>query len=244
MKKIIISILIILSIIGNGAVLAFTDIDDSDLQETVSELSKFNIINGYEDGSFKPNNNITRAEFSKIICTAGIYDMIIENPNTFTDVPITHWATDYIYTAKNVGIINGTSETTFEPEAYITYEQAIKMVVAALGYNDEAAEKGGYPDGYIAIANELGILSGIQFVKTDYATRADIARIVRNALDVPFYFLTNNNGTIYRELSSISLCEIHEITFSTPIIEDDLFDDEDNDKSETEYDETEINDVG
>lgn len=113
-----------------------------------------------------------------------------------------------------MGIINGTSATTFEAEANITYEQAIKMVVAALGYNDEALTNGGYPSGYITVAGKLGILDELQFVNTDYATRSNIARIVRNALDVPFYFLTSENGTISRELSSITLYEMHDITFS------------------------------
>ena len=243
MKKVLISIIIVLCIVGNGAVFAYIDIYDDNLKETVSDLSKFNIINGYADGTFKPDNNITRAEFSKIICTAGIYDMVTENTSEFNDVSATHWAVDYIYTAKNIGIINGTSKTTFAPESYITYEQAIKMVVAALGYNDEASQKGGYPTGYITVANELGILDGIQFINTNYATRADIARIVRNALDVPFYFLTNDNGTIHRELSSISLYEIHDITFSTPV-EDEMFDEENDIDTGSQLKETETDSVG
>lgn len=241
MRKILISIIIVLCIVGNGSVFAYNDIYDNNLKGIVDDLSKFNIINGYADGTFKPDNNITRAEFSKIICTTGIYDKVTESTNKFNDVSDTHWAVDYIYTAKNIGIINGTSDTTFEPEANITYEQAIKMVVAALGYNDEAIAKGGYPSGYIMVANELGILNGLQFINTNYATRGDIAQIVRNALDVPFYFLANDNGTISREMSSITLYEMHNITFSTPIVEDEIFEDVD---SELDFEETEPDSVG
>lgn len=243
MKKIIISIMIVLSMFGNGIVFAYNDIYDDNLKETVSDLSRFNIIDGYVDGTFKPDGSITRAEFCKIICTTGIYDIVTENTSEFNDVSATHWAVDYIYTAKNIGIIDGTSKTTFAPESYITYEQAIKMIVAALGYNDEAAQKGGYPTGYITVANELGILDGIQLINTNYATRADIARIVRNALDIPFYFLTNDNGIIHRELSSISLYEIHDITFSTPI-KDEIFDEEHDTDAGTQLKETETDSVG
>jgi len=168
--------------------------------------------------------------------------MVTEDTGKFEDVLAAHWAGDYIDTAQNIGIINGVSETTFAPESYITYEQAIKMVVAALGYNDEATQKGGYPSGYMTVAKDLGILDGVQIVDENYATRADIARIVRNALDVPFYFLTNDNGTIRREASAISLYEIHDITFSTPI-EDEMFDENDT-STETQTIEDDMGSVG
>lgn len=241
MKKTLISIVVMLCIVGNGAVFAYSDIHDDNLKEVVNTLSEFGIINGYEDGTFKPMNNITRAEFAKIICTAGIYDKATEYANDFDDVSDSDWATEYIYTAKNIGIINGISESLFDPEANITYEQAIKMVVAALGYNDEAAAKGGFPTGYTAVANELGILDGINFASEDYATRGDIAQIIRKALDAPFYFLTSEDGTVTRELSSMSLYEIHNITISSSVTDDETSDETD---TEIQFEENETDSVG
>ena len=193
---------------GNDKV--YTDITDTELMQTVNALSNYGIINGYDDGSFRPYNNITRAEFSKIICVAGMFDTTGVTENNFYDVDGTHWARSYIYTAKRLGIINGISQVAFAPEANITYEQAIKMIVASMGYGDEAMRKGGYPQGYITIANELGILNGISYVQTDYATRANIARIIYGAMDAPCYELTEYNGNVVRSSVATSLKELHE----------------------------------
>ncbi len=186
----------------------FNDIYDEALQKTVEELSDFDIIHGYTDGSFKPNNQITRAEFSKIICET-IMCGEGNDSGAFIDVSENHWARKYIYAAKNLGIINGTSATTFSPDANITYEQAIKMIVASLGYTKEAEAKGGYPNGFIAVATELGITESIYFNKTAYATRGNIAKLVRNAMNVPYYNLKNQYGNVIREEANYTLYENH-----------------------------------
>ncbi len=188
----------------------FNDIYDEALQKTVEELSDFDIIHGYTDGSFKPNNQITRAEFSKIICET-IMCGEGNDSGVFIDVSENHWARKYIYAAKNLGIINGTSATTFSPDANITYEQAIKMIVASLGYTKEADEKGGYPNGFIAVATELGITESIYFNKTAYATRGNIAKLVRNAMNVPYYNLKNQYGNVTREEANYTLYENHKM---------------------------------
>jgi len=127
----------------------------------------------------------------------------------FIDVSENHWARDYIYTAKKLGIINGTSPTTFAPDDNITYEQAIKMVVASLGYNEEATQKGGYPEGYIMVADELVLLDNIEYDAKEFATRENIAFIVENALHAPFYFLSESEGTVVREEAVDTLYKIH-----------------------------------
>ncbi len=188
---------------------AFPDVTDDELQTIIKELSGYGIINGYEDGSFRPFNNITRAEFSKMICTAVKFNTTGKADNNFEDVDSSHWAYNYIYTAKRLGIINGISLTAFAPEENITYEQTIKMIVAALGYNTEAIQKGGYPNGYIEIAEELGILYGLNYVNEDYATRANVAKMISAAMNVPFYELTENEGVVSRRYSINSLHKIY-----------------------------------
>lgn len=187
---------------------AYSDISDLTLEKQAKELSELNIINGYDDGSFRPENNITRAEFSKIIMEAVINNDFSDAENRFYDVSERHWACDYIYRARYAGIINGTSETTFDPEENVTYEQAIKMIVCALGYETEAFEKGGWPNGYIKQADFLGILSNVNFVGEDFATRGNVVRMVRNALDIPFYYLNTPENITNREYSDISIYEI------------------------------------
>ncbi len=188
---------------------AFSDVSDIKLEDSISTLAQFNIINGYEDGTFRPKANITRAEFTKIICKTFLLETSEQINEQFADVGGNHWAKDYIYTAKKLGIINGTSPTTFAPDDNITYEQAIKMIVASLGYNEEAAQKGGYPEGYIMVADELVLLDNIKYEPKELATRENIVYMIENALHVPFYFLSESNGKVVREESVDTLYKIH-----------------------------------
>lgn len=211
MKKIIAIISVIILIISSVNVFSFYDIYDSDTDNAVDTLSSFNIINGYEDGSFRPNDYITRAEFSKIIISACDYEFNGYDENMrFYDVGNSHWAKNYIYIAKNLGIVNGVDERDFEPESNITYEQAVKMIVAALGYADKAERAGGYPYGYKKIAQELGITDRVNYSDGDIATRGNIALMVYNAMFVEYYTVWNDNGEIKRNPSELTLYEKHE----------------------------------
>lgn len=212
MKKILLSIFtIIFSIIACETGFAYNDIYSDRLENEVCVLSEYGIINGYDDLTFRPSKYITRAEFSKVIVkTIGAEHYFYSNNSEFYDVSYDLWSADYIYVAKNLGIINGVSSTMFEPESNITYEQATKMIVAALGYNEEAVKLGGYPSGYITKANELGILDNVYCNMPDYATRGDVATMVYNALNVKYYSIWNENGEVKRMEASKTLFQIHE----------------------------------
>lgn len=209
MKKIFLFVLIIQILCLSVSANAFSDVTDTKLEDSISTLSQFNILNGYEDGSFRPKTNITRAEFAKIICKTFLLETSEKINDEFVDVSENHWARDYIYTTKKLGIINGTSSTTFAPDDNITYEQAIKMVVASLGYNKESTEKGGYPEGYIMVADELVLLDNIKYDPKEHAIRENIVYMIENALHVPFYFLSESNGNVVREESVDTLYKIH-----------------------------------
>lgn len=209
MKKILSFILVEVICFSVMDIFAFSDVKDQALQDSIAALSRFDIINGYEDGSFKPKANITRAEFAKIICKTFLLETTATIGDEFSDVSEEHWARDYIYTAKRLGIINGTSSTTFNPDDNITYEQAIKMVVASMGYSEEAEVKGGYPDGYIMVADELALLNKFDYAPNEFATRENIAFMIESTLFAPFYFLSEAEGMIVREKAADTLYKIH-----------------------------------
>lgn len=189
---------------------AFSDIYNETESSVINKLVNFGIINGYTDGTFKPENNITRAEFSKLIIFATGYNYTeYEISDDFIDVTDSHWAKDYIYISKKLGIVNGTSDTTFEPEGNITYEEAIKMIVCALGCSNEANIQGGYPDGYISVAKNLNITDDILFIQTDTATRINIVKMINNMLNTEYYYFYENNGDIIMEKSVLTLEQIH-----------------------------------
>jgi len=72
----------------------------------ISELSDKNIINGYEDGTFKPSGTITRAEFIKLVVSTGLGEDIDMDEAEGT---LKHWASNYVWLAENYGIIEGGS---------------------------------------------------------------------------------------------------------------------------------------
>lgn len=238
MKKII-TVVVAILLCAYTTAFAYNDIYDVDVKNAVETLSTFNIINGYDDGSFKPNNNITRAEFAKIITIAMRLENIIPTEEEiFEDVEDEAWYKNYIYVSKTAGIINGTSNTTFEPNSNITYEQAIKMIVASLGYNKEAQENGGYPNGYLTMANNLGITSNISFENNKFATREDVALMVYNALNSKFYYIVFDGESIERMEADITLYELHKNAFEINEAMDDEEYEEDLQNEESVLDET------
>lgn len=211
MKKFLCIMLAVL-LCASGAVFAFSDIDISDkkLSEAVDVMTKFGILNGYEDGTFRPNNEITRAEFSKVIIETIMTDEKVSGDEAkFIDVKENHWAKGYIYLSRKLGIVNGMTIDTFAPESNITYEQAVKMIVAALGYDKQASENGGWPTGYLSVAKDLDITKGISFNPEANATRGDVVLMLNNALNIEYYILTPVGEIIETRLSDLTLYERH-----------------------------------
>ncbi|MBE0448254.1 MAG: S-layer homology domain-containing protein [Actinobacteria bacterium] len=89
------------------------------------------IVNGYPDGTFRPNALITRAEITKIIIEAALIE-IDTSGDGFPDVPDDHWAIDHILTAANEEIVKGYPDGTFRPNANATRAEASKMVFLGL----------------------------------------------------------------------------------------------------------------
>ncbi len=103
----------------------FTDLDEDFWgYEYIIELVGRGVVNGYEDGSFKPNSPITRAEFAKILVVAAglTYDETTKNP--FADVNASDWFAEYVITAARLGIFNGDERGCFNPNQNITREDA------------------------------------------------------------------------------------------------------------------------
>ena len=120
--------------------------DKADIKATtaVDMLSSLGVIQGYDDGSFKPNTTVTRAQMAKMIFTimnggndnANAYASL---PTKFTDLPTAAWAQGYVRYLQNTGIIAGKSVTKFAPNDTVTSLEAAKMVLVAAGYNAQKA---------------------------------------------------------------------------------------------------------
>ena len=107
---------------------SYADVELDDwFNNAICTLSNAGIINGYEDGTFKPNGKITRAEFATIASRFFEYaDENIENP--FSDVEEDTWYYQYIMAASDMGLINGYPDGTFQPDNLITRAEAVTIV--------------------------------------------------------------------------------------------------------------------
>ncbi len=92
----------------------------------ISTLSNMGIINGYEDGTFKPNAPITRAEFTAI--ATRFFDYEAEYDGAFNDVSARAWYADYVQAAVDMGLVDGYPDGGFHPDAYITRAEACTIV--------------------------------------------------------------------------------------------------------------------
>lgn len=184
---VVLSFMLVFTTVGAAS---YTDVAaDAKYGEAVSVLSSLNILKGYEDGTFKPDGDITRAEFAAVVCRLlGLEETAngAKGQQVFNDVPGDHWASGYVALASQQGIVNGYGDGNFGPEDKVLYEQAIKMIVAALGYTPMAEVNGGYPGGFQIVAAQRGILANVSGGATGVAaTRSIVAQMSYNALEVP-----------------------------------------------------------
>ena len=185
LKKVISSVAALTMVASSVAAFAvdFPDVESTaSYAQAVQELSALDVISGYDDGTFGPDKLVTRAEITKMIV-----DALAERSSTkFADVSADHWAKGYINQGVANGFIAGMSDTEFDPDANVTYVQAQKMLVSAIGYETYAQAQGGWPTGYKTYAASLDITKGISGI-TDSTelTRAQVAQMIDNAMDAP-----------------------------------------------------------
>ncbi len=188
-----VAMLLSLAVVPFAEGLVLSDVDNSTVEgKAVNKLVSRGIINGYEDGTFRPGNSISRAEFCVVMVKFQAQQDSI-NPDALTgfedlDTDDNYaWARPYVAKAVDLGIINGFEDKTFRAADPVTYEQAIKMIVCALGYENEGMMPtiaGDWSSGYVAKAMTLRVTTGTSIAnKTRACTRGTVAVLVANALD-------------------------------------------------------------
>lgn len=192
LKKVISSVAALTMVASSVAAFAvdFPDVESTaSYAQAVQELSALDVISGYDDGTFGPDKLVTRAEITKMIVDALAERSSAEastESTKFADVSADHWAKGYINQGVADGFIAGMSDTEFDPDANVTYVQAQKMLVSAIGYETYAQAQGGWPIGYKTYAASLDITKGISGIKdSTELTRAQVAQMIDNAMDAP-----------------------------------------------------------
>ena len=167
---------------------AFTDSADIKVDtEVVDTLVSLGVVNGYDDGSFKPNGTVTRAEMAKMIYVlrTGNSDASAYNDDktSFTDIG-SHWARGYIKYCKSLGIIAGKSNTKFCPNDKVTAQEAAKILLVTLGYDATKAGLTGssWAAKTNALADENGLLDDVNTSFTSACPRQYAAQLIYNTI--------------------------------------------------------------
>jgi len=194
MKKRILSLLLLAAVMASllaPAVQAaapanrFYDLN-GDAFMTVEPLRLMGIMDGYSDGNFRPNSQITRAQFCKmVVCALNAEDELglYRTVTIYPDVKPSHWAAAYInMAAKGKKAISGYSDGKFYPDRTVTLGQAATILLRTLGYKDENIG-GVWPDSYLSFAASIGLTDGVDTTRGNSPlSRSDAATLFNNLL--------------------------------------------------------------
>lgn len=116
----------------------FSDVANSHANfQAINYVQENGVVKGYDDGTYKPDNTINRAEFTKILVEAQFDETTIEACTTsaFSDVPLNTWFTNYICVAEQNEIVAGYPDGTYRPDQMVSFAEAAKIIVNAMKYS-------------------------------------------------------------------------------------------------------------
>ncbi len=179
MKKlsalVVITGLLLLSTIQIG--LAFTDTDYHSNQEAIDYLENNGVVGGYTDGTYKPNNPINRAEFTKIVMES-IYPDDSSGSYCFPDVT-NKWYAKYVCRAKELGILSGYPDGFFRPSDDINMVEGLKIILEAYEFDISDTYEVWY-ESYYWFADSRDLLDLINKDVAHNLTRGEMAQIIYN----------------------------------------------------------------
>ncbi|MDR3767415.1 MAG: S-layer homology domain-containing protein, partial [Butyricicoccus sp.] len=202
---------------------AYTDQADIQATEAVEMLATLGVMTGDPDGSFRPNDTITRAEACRMIYSirtgSDNADAYAGMQTTFTDVPSDAWYAGYVKHCQSVGIVSGKSATIFDPNANVTGVELALMCLRVMGYDPAKADIGGstWSTKTIGYATEAGILDDVNTSITADCPRQWAAQLMYNMIqahtvrwsnDSETYTDLNMAGTKYNETVGLKYLDL------------------------------------
>lgn len=135
-----------LLVLGDGSnAAAFSDLSEQH-RSAVSRLAEAGIINGFKDGTFQGDGNITRAQMCKILCIILDYQADPASAAAFSDVPAKHWALGYIGALSQAGHLKGYTDGTFRPDQAVTRAELAALLNRVAGRKDVSGQAPEYSD--------------------------------------------------------------------------------------------------
>jgi len=176
-------------------VIPFTDIATHWAILSIIRAADQGWVNGYSDRAFRPNQFVTRVEFTAMLVRALQLDIPRQPQLNFADEKdIANWARGYVAAAVHAGLIQGLPDGTFQPNRVITRAEMAAIIVRSQGIEPanglmskfaDAASIPSWAQGYIAVAAERGWIKGVgnnRFAPLDQASRAEAVHLILNVL--------------------------------------------------------------
>lgn len=191
----------------------FSDIGNqpANTQKAINDFANYGFINGYEDGTFRPDGEITRAEFAKIVCAMinqlKIADGLKGNSTNFSDVASGEWYTGYIVVANQKGLMNGDAGTgKFRPNDPITVAEVLAVYLRLAGFRaDGVGLSGSWPINFVLQAQQSGLLDKLaSFDSSANATRAQVVLVGTSALEMKVMKYSTDSNSYVENLTADS----------------------------------------
>ena len=194
MKKLlamVLALVMTLSLAVSANALKADEKINEDYAEAVAVLDGMGVFKGYEDGSFKPENKITRAEVATIIYRIYTQDLakndksgLYASYNKFSDMAGAGWAAGYIGYCANAEFVKGYPDGTFKPSGNVTGYEVLTMILRAIGYDKNGEFTGAdWALNVAKYAEQAGVLKNVKGVDLNApATRELVAELLFRAI--------------------------------------------------------------
>ena len=142
------------------------------------KLYAFDILDDSDNDLSRPVTRIEMVKYTMALLGNKVY---AAQNTPYSDVTEEHVYSGAVNSAYALGIISPSA--LFNPDRTVKYQEAVKMVITALGYADAAELRGGYHGGYVGVAMEIGLLKNVNAKEDDGLTLLSVAQILENALN-------------------------------------------------------------
>ncbi len=186
--------------------------------EAEAMIQYMEIMNGDGTGDLNLDQEVTRAEFTKMLVSASSLNNLVSGNSfvsVFADVSASHWAAGYIKAATDQGWINGYSDGTFRPNEGVKLEEAAAMVLRILGY-DESNLVGTYPMAQLYKYASLDLDDSVTAGQGETLTREDCMYLFINMMEAE-----TSEGTVYGETLGYTMDDEGTLDYAT-LVEDEM----------------------
>ena len=203
MKKVLLTIIILTVALCGIPAYAFSDVPlSTSYSDSVKRISALGIIKGFEDGTFKPDDLLSREQFAAVMVKSANLEDSATTASTlfsFPDVSRTRWSNGYIKVSLDQGFIKGMPDGTFLPDDPLTFGQVCTVMVRALGYTDTDVT-GVWPNNYIDKAKQLKLADTLKFFADQNMPRWALALMLDSLVST---IIKTDEDTTYAESTGL-----------------------------------------